>query len=74
MVLMTPQQFRDWQARMGLSIRAAARELGVTHVTVANWRKFADALDDAPPHPIPRTVALACAALEAGLAPAGEQP
>ena len=56
---MTPDQLRAWLDRMGYSNYRAAKELCVSKTTVANWLNGTA--------PISRVVALACAALEAGL-------
>ena len=37
---MTPADFRAWQARMGLTVRAAADLLGVAPSTVQDWRTY----------------------------------
>lgn len=58
---MTPADMLDWQAHMGLSQRAAADALGVTHATYSGW-----VLGKVP---IKHVVALACAARAAGLKP-----
>ena len=60
---MTPDDLRAWQAHMGLSQRAAAQALGVTHAAYGAW-----ALGRTP---IDTRTALACAALAAGLGPWG---
>lgn len=58
---MTPDDLRAWQAHMGLSQRAAAQALGVTHAAYGAWVLGRT--------PIRRIAALACAALAAGLPP-----
>lgn len=60
---MTPDALRAWQARMGLSTRTAPELLGVARRTYMDWLSGATAIS--------RVVALACAALEAGLRPVG---
>lgn len=60
---MTPDDLRAWLAAMDYSKYRAALELGVSQSTIANW------LDGSSK--ISRTVALACAALSAGLSPSG---
>lgn len=56
---MTPADFKAWLSRMGFTNYRAAKVLEVSQSTIANW------LDGKAP--ISRIVALACAALEAGL-------
>lgn len=59
---MTPADLRAWQASMGYDTYAiAAAALGVSRATYARWL--------AGPGNVPRTTALACAALAAGLGP-----
>lgn len=60
---MTADDLRAWQAHMGLSQRAAADALGVTHAAYSAW-----VLGKTP---IDLRTALACAALAAGLKPWG---
>lgn len=61
---MTPQDLKDWRARLDLTQKAAADALGTTVRAVQMW--------EAGDRPISRTVALACAAVAAGLKPIGE--
>lgn len=56
---MTPADLRAWQARMGLTTRSAPGALGVGRTAYQSWLSGATAPS--------RVVALACAALEAGL-------
>ena len=70
---MTPADLRAWQARMGISAREAARRLGVAAGTYQDWVTGKSRTSGKPVAPS-RTVALACAALEAGLQPVGNQP
>ena len=65
---MTPADFRSWQARMGLTVRAAADLLGVAPSTVQAYRTGISR-STGQPVAVPRVVALACAALAAGLGP-----
>jgi|GEM_PF-3507208 len=61
---MSSEELRAWQKRMGLSGRAAARLLGMnttTYLDRANGKSHTTGL----PVPVPRTLTLACAALEA---------
>ncbi len=70
---MTPEQFIAWRGRMatlrgGKYTQAdAARDLGKKVLQIKRYERLPAEPDDAPPHPIPRDTALACAALEAGL-------
>ena len=58
---MTPSDLRKWQAHMSLTYDSAAQQLGVVRSTYARWV--------APHGQPPRAVALACAAVAAGLEP-----
>ena len=60
---MTPTDFSAWLATMRYSNYRAAEKLGVSRSTIANWL-------NGTAH-IGRPVGLACAALQAGLAPWG---
>jgi transposase-like protein len=74
---MSPQSFKAWMARMTAragrpySYSAAARDLGITRDMAIRYARASHQLGVDPPHPIPRAVALACAALESGLDPLG---
>ncbi len=63
---MTPADLLAWQTRMGLSGRAAAKLLGVSAATYQDWVSGKSRSTGKPVQPS-RLVALACAALEAGL-------
>lgn len=58
---MTPADLRAWQAHMGYTYDTAAQALGVNRATYARWL--------AGPGDVSKCVALACAALAAGLGP-----
>lgn len=60
---MTPADFNDWMGRLGLSNLAASRTLGTSKDTTPKYAKGTAK--------IPRYIALACAAIEAGLEPIG---
>lgn len=62
---MNATDFQVWMYHHRLSKHAAARVLGLTRVTVYAY------LDPERTKPIPRYVALACAAIDAGLEPVG---
>ena len=68
---MTPEQFRAWRAGRRLSRQAAADELGISSGSVELY-ELGRRKDDGRPVVIPKTIALACAALSAGLKPWGE--
>lgn len=59
---MTPLQFKDWRNKMGFSQATAALALGLSRSSVENYEAGARREDNRPVV-IPRTVALACAAL-----------
>lgn len=61
---MTPLEFKRWREHLGLSQQQAGESLGATKRAVQLW--------EAGDRPISRTVALACAAVSAGLKPEGE--
>ncbi len=71
---MTPDGFRAWRGRMAARLGSysqadAARALGLSRDMVKRYERHAAQLGVDPPHPIPRAISLACAALEAGLEP-----
>ena len=65
---MKPSDFTAWRKRLGLTKAGAARALGVGINQPTLWER-----GDAP---IPRAIALACAAIAYGLPPIGakEEP
>ena len=63
---MTPADLRAWQAHMGISGREAARRLGVAPGTYQDW-VTGTSRTTGKPIQISRLVALACAALAAGV-------
>ena len=63
---MTPDDLRAWQARMGYTYDTAAAALGVSRGTYADW-VAGRSRTTGKPIQISRLVALACAALEAGI-------
>ena len=65
---MTPAEFNDWLAHMGLSERRAAEALGCAPATVGSMRRGISHTTGKPVT-IDRRTALACAALAAGLEP-----
>ena len=58
---MTSSDLRAWLSAMGYTNYRAAKQLGVTTTTVANWLDGTSKID--------HRTALACAALAAGLGP-----
>lgn len=54
---MTPTQLKAWRFRLGLSQRAAAGALGVSHRQFVRWE-----LDE---WPIPKHIELACVGISA---------
>lgn len=67
---MKPSDLRAWQQAMGISGREAARRLGVSPATYQDWTT-GKSRTSGKPITISRLVALACAALAAGV---GEWP
>lgn len=63
---MTPADLRTWQARMGYTYDTAAQALGVSRATYAEWLR-GKSRTTGKPIKISRLVALACAALAAGV-------
>ena len=63
---MTPADLRTWQASMGLTYDTAAQALGVSRSTYADWLA-GRSRTTGQPIKISKLVALACAALAAGL-------
>ena len=63
---MTPTDLRAWQAQMGYTYDTAAAALGVSRGTYADWLA-GTSRTTGKPIKISRIVALACAALAAGL-------
>lgn len=73
--IMTPEQFRAWRKAQGFTLENAAEALGLARATLQLYergRRFeTDDQGDAAEVEIPRHVALACAAIAAGLKPTG---
>ncbi len=68
MTEMTTDDLRAWQAHMGYTYDTAAKALGVSRSTYAEW-VAGKSRTTGKPIKISRLVALACAALAAGLSP-----
>lgn len=64
----TDTPLRRWRQRMGLSQRAAAEALGLALTSYQDQERGTNRRTGEPIR-TPRTLLLACAALEAGLAP-----
>lgn len=60
---MTPTAFKAWRKSLGLSQKGAAEALGVSKSSVELYEAGVRRGDDPRPVEIPRTVALACAAV-----------
>ena len=69
---MTPDQFRQWRKGMGWTQDQAAHALDISKSSVGNF-EAGKRREDGRPVTIPRTVALACAALKAGIPPYGDE-
>jgi transcriptional regulator with XRE-family HTH domain len=65
---MTPEDFKAWRKAMGWTQTEAAIELGISRGSVELYER-GSRREDGRPVEIPRTVALACAALTHGLEP-----
>jgi len=63
---MTPADLHAWRQRLGLSKAGAAAALGLSY---SAYRYYEAGQRDGKPVEIPRTVALACAAVAVGLPP-----
>lgn len=61
---MTAEEFKTWRSRLDMTQQDAADTLGVTKRSVQGWEDGTQ--------PIKRSIALACAAVQAGLKPIGE--
>ena len=68
---MKSSDLRAWQARMKITGLAAAELLGVSYAAYKDWRRGISRTTGKPIE-AGRAVALACAALEAGLRPIGD--
>jgi len=68
---MTKEQFKTWRQKMNFTQQQAADALGLYRLTVANYER-GTRLGKGTEIIIPRSIALACAAIEAGLKPVGE--
>lgn len=69
---MTADQFRSWRKGLGLTQAAAAAALGVSKSSVELY-EAGKRRDDGRLVEIPRHIALACAAITAGLPPWGDE-
>ncbi|KZL18161.1 hypothetical protein PsAD37_03916 [Pseudovibrio sp. Ad37] len=70
---MTPESFKAWRKANGFrSRRAAAEALGISEGSVLNYETGHRREDPTRLVVIPRHIALACAAISAGLEPTGD--
>jgi len=65
---MTPDDLRAWQAHMGYTYDTAAKAFGVSRSSYADWIA-GQSRTTGKPIQISRLVALACAAIAAGIDP-----
>ena len=70
---MTSADLRAWQAHMGYTYNTAAAALGVSRSSYADWIAGRSRTTGKPIQ-VSRLVALACAALAAGLSPWSGKP
>ena len=68
---MTPDDFKAWRQSLTYTMAQAADALGISTGSVLVYERGVRR-EDGRPVTIPKTVALACAALSAGLSPIGE--
>lgn len=64
-VQMTPEQFREWRKRLGLTREEAAEQLGISPSTVKAY-ELGRTRPQGEPLEIPKTVRLACGAVQNG--------
>jgi len=69
---MNNEQFKAWRKKLNLTQQQAADALGVYARTITNYER-GSRYEDGRAVKIPRSIALACAAIEAGLNPVGEE-
>lgn len=70
---MTPEQFKAWRKSMGITQGEAAVALGLSKSSVELY-EAGKRREDGRPVIIPRTVALACSAISAGIGEWGGDP
>ena len=68
---MTSDEFKAWRRSHSFTLAHAGQALGLPTTTVLSY-ELGSRQDDDRPVVIPRTVALACAAISHGLKPIGE--
>lgn len=68
---MTADDFKAWRTRMNYTRPAAAEALGLSRQTIENYER-GQRLEDGRPVVIPRSIALACAAIYHRLKPWSE--
>jgi len=69
---MKPEQFKKWRKKMGFTQQQAANALGIYRLTAVNY-EHGQRSGVGSEVKIPRSIALACSALHAGLEPWGEE-
>jgi len=69
---MNKEDFKAWRKKMCFTQQQAADALGVYARTITNYER-GQRYEDGREVKIPRSIALACAAVEAGLKPVGEE-
>lgn len=67
---MSPDDFKNWRKAMNFTLRDASAALGVSIASMSNYER-GERREDGRPVFIPKHVALACAAVRAGLDPEG---
>jgi len=67
---MDKEKFKSWRKEMGFSQAKAAEALRLTTITVENYER--SRTGNGKPAPISYAIALACAAIAAGLKPYGQ--
>ncbi|KAA6204499.1 MAG: XRE family transcriptional regulator [Candidatus Tokpelaia sp.] len=67
---MDKEKFKSWRKEMGFSQAKAAATLHLTTITVENYER--GRTGNGKPAAIPHAIALACAAIAAGLKPYGD--
>jgi len=68
---MNNEQFKAWRKKMNFTQQQAADVLGLYARTISNYERGAR-YEDGSAVKIPKSIALACSALAAGLEPWGE--
>jgi len=69
---MDKHDFKAWRKKQGFTQQQAADALGLFRVTIVNYER-GSRMDSPNEVKIPLHIALACAAIEAGLKPVGKE-